>query len=203
MPTLSRARRIAHTSEDINRVELQTRQPGLSRRQRTANQGREAQLHVPIELIKSIESMLRHIGPLANVAVVEVAENRFPFDKNMRIPKLQVTLLLQAADPAFGPIAAPLMRVAGCVHRLLERLRRRVRRRRENVYQVSASLRILNVVPYEAERKLRVASVEVEARNVIEQRELGSELGIADRRYARRIRGSANRDHRRRRGRVG
>src|ERR1700752_4015117 len=113
MPTLSRARRIAHTSEDINCVELQTRQPGLSRRQWTANQGREAQLHVPIELIKSIESMLRHISPLTNVAVVEVAENRFPFDENMRVPKLQVTLLLQAANPAFGPIAAPLMRVAG------------------------------------------------------------------------------------------
>jgi hypothetical protein len=201
--TLSRARRSRAASEDINRVELQARQPGLTRRQRTANQSREAQLHAPIELIERIESMLRHICPLAEFAVVEVAENRFPFDVNMRVPKLQVTLLLQATDPAFSPITAPLTRVAGCVQRLFERLCRRFRRGGENVSQVSASLRILNVVPNEAERKLRVARVEVEARNVIEQRELGSELRIADRRYARRIRGSANRDHRRRRGRVG
>src|ERR1700726_2510028 len=119
------------SSKNVHGVKLQTREPGLLCPQRTADQSGEAQLHVTVKLVESIEAVLRDIRSLANIAVIEVAEHCFAFDVDAGVSDLPVPFLLQSADSPFGPVSAPLIRVAGGVAGLLERLRRAVSRSRE------------------------------------------------------------------------
>src|ERR1700747_2080258 len=97
--------------------------------------------------------MLRHVRPLADFAVIEVPQHGLALDEDARISDLEIPLLLQAADSALGPVPAPLMRVARCIERLFERLRGCVCGCRNNVWQIRASLGVLNIVSDEAQRK--------------------------------------------------
>src|SRR5437899_12047301 len=97
--------------------------------------------------------MLRHVRPLADFAVIKVPKHSLALDEDARISDLEIPLLLQPADPALCPVSAPLMRVAGRVQRLFERLRSRICGYSHDISHIRASLRVLNVVSDEAQRK--------------------------------------------------
>ena len=133
-------------SEDVDRVELQSCQPGLCARQWTTDQCGRAQLHAAIELVETINSMLCDIRSLPDVAVVEVAEHRFALDVNPRITDLPIAFLLQTAHPALRPVSAALVGNAVEVLRLRIGQAGRIRRRGNDVGEISAGLCVLHVV---------------------------------------------------------
>ena len=119
--------------------------------------------------------MLRDIRSLANIAVIEVAQYSLALDVDAGISELQVTFVLQTADGSLSPVSAPLIRMAGSIDRLFERLGGGVCRSGSDVGQVGAGQRVLNVVPNEGNRDTRVSSIDVETSEAVEQPELRGE----------------------------
>src|SRR5437660_9481113 len=146
--------------------------------------------------------MLRHVRSLADFAVIEVSQHGLALDEDSRISKLEIAFLLQTTDSALCPVSAPLMRVAGRVQRLFERLRSGICGYSHDISHIRASLRVLNVVSDEAQRKALMPRVDVDPGQVIKQRKLRAELGIRHRRNSRWIRGAVDRNDRARSGGV-
>ena len=120
----------------------------------------------------------RDVRPLANIAVVEVAQHRLALNVDAGVSELQITFFLQATNSSFSPISAPVMRVAGGIDRLLISSSRGVCRGRNDVRKVAASLGILNVVADERDRESRMSSIDIEASDGVEQPELRGELCV-------------------------
>jgi len=53
-------------------------------------------MQAPVELVKRVKPMLRHVRSLTKFAVVEVPQHRFTLDVNARVAELDVALLLQS-----------------------------------------------------------------------------------------------------------
>src|SRR5579871_903794 len=107
--------------------------------------------------------MLRDVRPLANVAVVEIAQHRLALDVHAGISELEVSFLLQTADCSFSPISAAIVRIAGGIEGLFEGLRGGIGRSGSDVNEVAAGLSVLNVVPDNGNRNPRVSGIDVEA----------------------------------------
>ena len=93
-------------------------------------------------MVEGDEPVLRDIRSLANIAVIEVAQYSLALDVDAGISKLQVTFFLQTADGSLSPVSAPLIRIAGSIDRLFERLGGGVRRSSSDVGQVGAGQRV-------------------------------------------------------------
>ena len=125
--------------------------------------------------------MLGDICALPDFTVVKRSQHGFAFDVYPRVAKLEIVLLLQAADSALSPIRSPLMRVATGVECLLEGLSRGIRGYANDVWQIGTSFDVLNVVADKTDGKAFIARIDVEFPQIVEEREFGAELSVTDR----------------------
>jgi hypothetical protein len=76
---------------------------------------------------------------------------------------------LQAPNPSLGPVAAPLIRIAGSIQSLFERLGGSLCRRGHNVWEIRAGFDVLDIIANEADGKAMIAGVDINLCEVIEQ----------------------------------
>src|SRR5438046_2744574 len=88
--------------------------------QRTSGERSKPQLHALVELVKKFKPVLGHVAALAQFAVVEIAQDGLPLDKNTCVTCLPVAPLLQPSEAGFEPVTAAGARIARCVAGLSE-----------------------------------------------------------------------------------
>src|SRR5690348_5700556 len=99
-----------------------------------------------MHLVNDHGAVLGDVAALPDVAVVEVGENGFTLDEDVRVVEFPVASFFGLSEPYFAPIAAALVRIAGEVGGLRIPNRGCVGWRWLEVVHVGARFGVLDVV---------------------------------------------------------